>query len=555
VTTADTAFAASPPPPSPVALPNARCNATAAGAHRPRMSSYVDEAEHFDDTNPRGICTEAGTVPPRTRPLSGAAASTDLLHLYRGSPMPRPPQRRPGEQFGGWTLREPIEVGGNAEVWLAERGDDIGALKALKQRRRDDEPNRRFDRETRLQRQLTTEQFPGILPILDAFDPGDSSARRAWIVTPLATPMPKAIPQSTVAERVAAIQEIADTLARLHARGFTHRDIKPDNLFRYQDQWVVGDFGLVHANDEDQEPITEESAVLGPRFFMAPEMITGAAAADGAPADVYSLAKVLWVVLTGQNYPHPGPHQPHEPLMQLSTYLDHPRLGTLDLLIARATSLRPEHRPSAGEIAGELSMWRTELASLIPVQQGGLEAIRARLARSTRPGLELQVAQLDIEQEVQRTFDTLTAALEPIQRAYTITGGPPPVTERTRLIADVTAIHDWVLIGREQGEPTGMCVRITHSIPKTSSFLGGGERWVSLSSGFGMRREINGTIYLAISHVITRYDHSPKPIFEESKRAYPGSASLEHACRDLTNSLVAGIERALSTFLEQVEDL
>jgi hypothetical protein len=64
------------------------------------------------------------------------------------------------------------------------------------------------------------------------------------------------------------------------------------------------------------------------------------------------------------------------------------------------------------------------------------------------------------------------------------------------------------------------------------------ERWVSLNSGFGMRREINGAVYLAISHVLSRYDSPPYPIYEQVKQAHAGSASLEHACRDLTNALV-----------------
>jgi hypothetical protein len=34
-----------------------------------------------------------------------------------------------------------------------------------------------------------------------------------------------------------------------------------------------------------------------------------------------------------------------------------------------------------------------------------------------------------------------------------------------------------------------------------------------------------------------------------------GSAAVEHACRTLTNSLVVGIEPALTVFLEHVENL
>jgi hypothetical protein len=95
------------------------------------------------------------------------------------------------------------------------------------------------------------------------------------------------------------------------------------------------------------------------------------------------------------------------------------------------------------------------------------------------------------------------------------------------------------------------------SLPRRSNFLGGGERWVSLSSGFGMRREINGTLYLTVGHVITRYDRSPRLLDPAVPyRSGPaGSVSVEHACRDLTNSLVVGIEPALAVFLEHVENL
>jgi serine/threonine protein kinase len=341
-----------------------------------------------------------------------------------------------GQRISEWTLREPIKIGRNAEVWQAECAGQLGALKELNRLRGDNEPSQRFEREARWQRQLTDERFAGVLPVLDAYDPDDESVRRPWIVTPVAETMPDVVPSLPVSERVAAIQSIADTLARLHARGVTHRDIKPDNLFRYQQHWVLGDFGLVHV-DEDVEQITDAAAVLGPRFFMADEMIRSAATADGAPADVYSLAKVLWVVLTGQNYPYPGTYQPHERLMQLSTFVEHPRLGVLDQLIARATSLRPDQRPSAGDFARELDMWRTELASLIPTPRGGLEAIRERPTRAMRPADQLGAGRVELAQQVQATFGTMSAALLPIQQAYTLPGRQPPAIEDTPLVVVV----------------------------------------------------------------------------------------------------------------------
>jgi tRNA A-37 threonylcarbamoyl transferase component Bud32 len=462
-------------------------------------------------------------------------------------------QRKPGEQFGEWTLREVIRTNRNAEVWKADRDGPVHVIKILNRKRGATEPSLRFDREIRVQRTLTDEQFPGILPVLDTSDLDDPLVIRSWIVTPLAEPMPTVVQSLPVPERVAAIQVVAETLGRLHARGFDHRDIKPDNLFRYQGQWVVGDFGLVHV--DDAEPITEVNAVIGPRFFMAHEMITNASAADGAKADVFSLAKTLWVILTNQNHPHPGPHQPHEPLMRLSTYVDHPQLGTLDLLIARATTLRPQDRPSAHEIARELARWRTELAALEPLPQGGVEAIRQRLAQAMRPALDLQAAESARNDAIERAFSILVERLVPIRDGYAIEGFPPPDIERSRLIAEMTGLRNLVLIGREHGEASGTCVRLTHRIPKKNDFLGGEERWVSLNSGFGIRATLDGTLYLAVSHVITQYNRAPQLIGEDQRDARVGSAALDHACRDLPNSLVASTEEALAVFLQRVEEL
>jgi serine/threonine protein kinase len=68
---------------------------------------------------------------------------------------------------------------------------------------------------------------------------------------------------------VTALAGIASTLEALAAEGVAHRDIKPDNLFRLGDRWVIGDFGLVSYPEKD--PRTEHGRRLGPIDFMAPK--------------------------------------------------------------------------------------------------------------------------------------------------------------------------------------------------------------------------------------------------------------------------------------------
>jgi hypothetical protein len=78
----------------------------------------------------------------------------------------------------------------------------------------------------------------------------------------------------------------------------------PDNLFFFENRFAVGDFGLV--SFEGKSADTAQGERIGPMFFMAPEMLNSAIEADGQFADVYSLAKTLWVMATGQRSPQPG---------------------------------------------------------------------------------------------------------------------------------------------------------------------------------------------------------------------------------------------------------
>ena len=158
------------------------------------------------------------------------------------------------------------------------------------------EPYRRFRAEVGVLRRLTD---PGVLPLLDSHLPDRLSGDDpAWLAMPIATPLDEALAESPLAQTIEACATIADTLARLrrdHQLG--HRDIKPGNLYEHDGHWLVGDFGLVA--DPSSDAITEGNRPLGPRHFCASEMVLRPAHADPGPADVYSLAKTLWVSRPG----------------------------------------------------------------------------------------------------------------------------------------------------------------------------------------------------------------------------------------------------------------
>jgi hypothetical protein len=93
----------------------------------------------------------------------------------------------------------------------------------------------------------------------------------SWCVMPVARPLREALggdPEPGML--VGPIAEIAATLASLAAEGVAHRNLKPDNLFELEGQWVIDDFGLVIYPDKD--PRTQHGRELGPTDCMAPEM-------------------------------------------------------------------------------------------------------------------------------------------------------------------------------------------------------------------------------------------------------------------------------------------
>jgi serine/threonine protein kinase len=95
-------------------------------------------------------------------------------------------------------------------------------------------------------------------------------------------------------------------LGEAHARGLTHRDIKPGNVMVCErgggcDVVKVLDFGLVHVpKDEDHGgTLTREGTVAGTPAYMSPEQAGGEAVIDPR-SDIYSVGALAYFLLTGK---------------------------------------------------------------------------------------------------------------------------------------------------------------------------------------------------------------------------------------------------------------
>jgi eukaryotic-like serine/threonine-protein kinase len=94
---------------------------------------------------------------------------------------------------------------------------------------------------------------------------------------------------------------LCDALTHAHGRGVVHRDVKPGNVIVPDDPASgvakLTDFGIARVLGDDA--LTRTGDVVGTLAYMAPEQAEGRQVAE--PADLYSLAIVLYEALAGVN--------------------------------------------------------------------------------------------------------------------------------------------------------------------------------------------------------------------------------------------------------------
>ncbi len=209
----------------------------------------------------------------------------------------------PGQFVGDHELLSEAGAGGFSVVWKA-RNPETGALVAIKFPRVEALVDH-LRREVGVAQHVTD---PRIVPILEThLDADPPHLVMPWIeghriATPTVTP-----PPADMLSWLTVVRDLAAVLARLHAAGVAHGDVKPGNvLVDAQGACHLLDFGLARLQVATrlerslaQSLVSVDGrSIAGTLDYMAPEIFDGKQ--PGIPADVYSLGVLLHGVLTGR---------------------------------------------------------------------------------------------------------------------------------------------------------------------------------------------------------------------------------------------------------------
>jgi len=204
-----------------------------------------------------------------------------------------------------YRIERELGQGGMATVYLAQdlRHDRKVALKVLKPELAAVLGAERFVVEIKTTASL---QHPHILPL---FDSGTADGFLYYVMPFIAGETLRAKldreTQLGIEEAVRITTQVADALDYAHRQGVIHRDIKPENILLHDGRPMVADFGIALAlSAAAGGRRTETGLSLGTPHYMSPEQAT-AEKEITARSDVYSLASVLYEMLTGSP-PHTG---------------------------------------------------------------------------------------------------------------------------------------------------------------------------------------------------------------------------------------------------------
>jgi len=189
---------------------------------------------------------------------------------------------------------------------------------------------------------------------------------------------------------------ILDALAPIHAAGFVHRDLKPDNIVRRPDSSIaILDLGLARKLPVDPDDPTRPGVVVGSAEYLPPEQRLDAGSVD-VRADLYAFGCVLYELCTGRP----------------------PFLGDATALERAHAALRPPALSALARVPAQIeAVCHDCLAKLPPRRPASVAEVRDRIAVPREEPSLARVHSVSMVSEGRQPVVLLWAELPQVDRA------------------------------------------------------------------------------------------------------------------------------------------
>lgn len=370
----------------------------------------------------------------------------------------------------------------------------------------------RFEEEARGMAALTAGGHTGVLSILD-IDPSDQPR---WFVMPQAEMLSERLGSSPdLSEVVQAVEHLASTLVTLAGQDIAHRDLKPPNLFWLDGEALLGDLGI--ATWPQRPDITKTGDKVGAAYFLAPEARRHEEVIDYFRADVWSLAKCLFVLARPESGPYPPDGTHYSIGREFSLWGVGQEAGlALSSLLEAATQFQPGFRLRMANFRDELRDW----LQLYPV---------GRVERPSRPG-------------GRRGWPAADGELEQIRRRGRAMLSALNIEMRALAKHYLSNERSWAQDGSELKPPASALV--THEFPQNSE-----DGFEPDDSYFAATNVDNQGRRFVLWAVL---DHETITMFAEVQRVIGTEVTLEHYCWRKASVLLPSCQARLSEMHDEI---
>jgi eukaryotic-like serine/threonine-protein kinase len=207
---------------------------------------------------------------------------------------------------GRYKLVRPLGQGSQAFVWVAEHlalGSQVAVKLIDPELAKQEDARERFRREATAAAQLRSAH---VVQILDHGIEGE----QPFIVMELLEGVDlfdrlESRERLTLLEAATVVTQVARALARAHAAGIVHRDMKPENVFlcHNDDEELVKvlDFGVAKITSPQKSAMSKTGVgtLIGTPHYMSPEQVKGLTEIDHR-SDLWSLGVITYQMVTGE---------------------------------------------------------------------------------------------------------------------------------------------------------------------------------------------------------------------------------------------------------------